>query len=236
LAVILAALYPVTYLFHFVPLADEAALRATLQIFIGVGIVSSVGILTVQQAGRIVDTRQLNLRWTVAISLSAVVVLLGNVALATAFYSRLPGPYLVSSPRSVDGQETAFGYWVRANLPANTRIVGDRSLDLSIAAYGFGYPINSSSSKVTAWPIYFDPTLGARARNVLNEDDVSLVAVDNRMVQSLPYDGVYVQAGEPVSVRPLPVTAVNKFDRTAGVYRVYDSPDVMLYLIGNRAR
>jgi len=56
------------------------------------------------------------------------------------------------------------------------------------------------------------------------------------MVQSLPYDGVYVQAGEPVSVRPLPVTAVNKFDRTAGVYRVYDSPDVMLYLIGNRAR
>ena len=61
------------------------------------------------------------------------------------------------------------------------------------------------------------------------------LVVDRRLSTSLPAVGIYFERGETVRgarTRPIEPTLLAKFDRAAGVDRLFDSGDIQIYDVG----
>ncbi len=214
-------LYPPTLLLRLTAEGQEASSRAPEFLFLG------VGLLVASAAARFEITRPAPRALTVAL-LSAAFV--GQVTLGFAFYARFPGPFRVSAgPRSVDGTGIFAARWAGTHLPPRSRIVDDRIGAKLMGSYGFLDPVSAVADRINAGPLLLDSSLDASALNVLRRGKVRYVIADRRLLASLPFDGVYVESGEPGS--PLQPTAVHKFAARFFYRRAFDSGAIQIYSI-----
>jgi hypothetical protein len=222
-----ALLYPLIPAGHLTTATAEVGDRSAGFVFLGVGFVVSCWVC-----------RHRIRTWHAWIfGAVATVVFVGGVVLgAGSFAQQLPGQYQVSSDaRSLDAANEAAAAWIRANLPAESRVYADREAGLLAGAYGDQYTVTHIGTGVDASRLLLDPSFGAADRKVIREAGIRYLIVDQRDAFGLPNEGVYIESGEygeQGRTAPVPAAALSKFDKVAGVNRIYDNGSIVVYDLG----
>lgn len=207
----------------------EIAGRANSFVYVGVAFVMAllaVRILSRSAPGR---SRRL-LEGTIACLV--LVMFGGGVALGSAPWSRLPGPFLVGGEsRAVSPQGNAAAAWMLNHLGRDNRVAADRTNGALLGSAGLQRVVFDARDPIGLWPLYAAATLDDAAVAVLDAGAIRYVLVDRRLSTSLPLVGIYYDQAELQDRRTAPISAgaLGKFDRDSSVDRIYDSGEIQLY-------
>jgi hypothetical protein len=221
-----ALAYPASLPFRLTTIGAEAASRANEFLYLALAFVIAVGVVDFwlgTSAGRV---------RIFACAMLAGVLFLGGVIVGIPPWARLPGPYLVAADsRSVEPQGVGAATWVRQMLGPDNRVLSDRINGLLMASHGDQRMVTGYDRVYSAgW--LFAPELGPDQQAVLRDGGVRYVVVDRRLSTGLPMVGIYVESGEPNTLRhttPIDPSALAKLDRVLAVHRIFDSGYIMIY-------
>ena len=145
----------------------------------------------------------------------------------------LPGHYLVSADtRSIEPEGIAAAEWTADHLAPNSRLIADRINGLLMGAFGRQYVIRSGTDNIQIAPVLFSLYMQRYEYDLMQATRTDYVVTDYRLTKSLPELGVYVEVGEPNGMahsEPLSRLALDKFDILAGVSRIFDSGNIVIY-------
>jgi hypothetical protein len=210
----------------------EAASRSNEFLYLAIAFVIAVGVVDFWLGATAGVVRML------ACAGLAGVLFLGGVIVGVPPWSRLPGPYLVAADtRSVEPQGIQAATWARRTLGPDNRVLADRINGLLMSSHGDQRMVTGYDKVYTAG-LLFAPELGANERAVLRDGTVRYVVVDRRLSTGLPMVGIYVESGEPNTLRhttPIDPTALAKLDRVPAIDRIFDSGDIAIYDVGTVA-
>jgi hypothetical protein len=224
----LSLAYPITLAAHFVPSAGDLGERASTFLCLPLALSCSL-----------VITHRVDKRARRRHSPAVVVLLMGLIAGAYMGgvmlgvgpdWSILPGPYLVTAEaRTQDPETLAAVRWAAAHLPAGSRIVADRVPADLLAAQARLWPVMAPEHGLEAAQLYFARGWGPDQTAIAKGLHISYLYVDQRLADSLPYDGFYFYPGE--SSNPVRITAADlaKFAYVPGLRAVYHHGPVTIY-------
>ena len=154
----------------------------------------------------------------------------GFVLGAGPFWARLPGPYLVAADtRSMDAEVLAAADWARQELPAGSRIVGDRVGSDLLAAKSGVWPVMKANG-VSAPPLYFADEFGLTEQDTIRSLRLRFLYVDRRLARELPHFGSYFESGEPGDGHlKLTDAQLAKFDKVPGIKEIYRHGPISIY-------
>jgi Ca2+/Na+ antiporter len=220
---LLGCLFPITLIFRLSAQGQETASRASEYVFFGLAPILAYVAL------RLYDSRPR--RMAVPLVAALCVLFLGGVSVGFAYYARLPGPYLVSAgSRSVRPDTVDAARWMRHEIGANQRIAADRMAGKEFGVYGDAHPVSAVADNMNVGRLFLASTFGARQRRVVRRGRISYVVVDRRLLEGLPFDGIYVEDGEPGNRnRRLTRSDLGKFNRTPGISRVFDGGNIRIF-------
>jgi hypothetical protein len=144
------------------------------------------------------------------------------------FWERLPGSYQVAgSERSVEPEVVGAAEWALAALGPGNRFATDLGSYATLGGYGYQSPVRDVAYLYTS-PSYTQADALRAATQALR-----YVWVDNRLSQSLPAFGQYFPDDPDAGKykHPLPAAALGKFDRMKGADRIYDSGNIVIYVL-----
>lgn len=216
--------YPLSLALRLTTRGAETSNRASEFLFLAIGVVAAAGL--VEHRFRRPPARLL---WR-CLPLCAVALFTGGVIIGTPPWSRLPGPYLVGADdRSIDGEGIAAATWMRSTLGPGNRVAADRFGTLLVGSYGEQRAVTGLIDRIPTELIalFASPTLGTDQLQTIARGRIQYVEFDRRITQSLPR-GIYFDDDAPRS-SPIPAAAMAKFDNNAGVSRLYDSGNIVLY-------
>jgi hypothetical protein len=177
---------------------------------------------------------RLRRRISIAMILAGVALLfVGGLASGwPAWWERLPGGYQVSGlERSLSPPDYAVADWFGSQLPPGRRVAVD------LADYPLIGSIGRQDVIRDGGELFYSRSLDAASAAFIRQASVRYVVTDRRLATALPASGRYFpddpRAYEHRS--PIPLSALDKFNRTAGVSRVYDNGDIAVFdLKGSR--
>ena len=225
---LVALVYPASLIGRLTARGAELAARSTEFTFIGVGVVAAVAALYLVGLPRLRGRGR-------ALVLSAIAAtFVGGIILGLPFWARLPGPYLVGAdPRSVEPIGLAAAEFMGTEVGPGQRILADRTNRNLMATYGAQTALTTVGDRVNLQNIYFTPMLNADDLKDMRTVLTQYVEVDQRLTQSVPYVGVYLERGETDLLgpwlSPMPVQDLAKWDVTDGVDRIYDSGAIQIF-------
>jgi hypothetical protein len=224
--VICSLAYPASGLFRFTTIGAELNERLVAFVFVPVAYCAAMAI-----SGR--PQIRSSLAWRTALTAISAVLLYGGIVIGTPYWARLPGPYLASADhRSIEAQGISAALWAKQFLGPANRIGADRINQILMLTFGEQWPVTAVSDKVDPASVFFGPVLTPFDRGLLRSGGVHYLVVDYRFTRDLPWLGYYYVDWEPDAFkrkRPLPSSALAKFDRTPGVSRVFDSGDIAIF-------
>ena len=149
---------------------------------------------------------------------------------AGPFWARLPGPYLVAADtRSMDAEVLAATEWAREELPAGSRIVGDRVGSDLLASKAGVWPVMKGNG-VSAPPLYFADEFGLTEQDIVRSLRLRFLYVDRRLALELPHFGSYFESGEPGDGHLILTDAqLAKFDKVPGIKEIYRHGPISIY-------
>jgi hypothetical protein len=217
--------YPVTGLFHFTSNAFLGS-RAFAYIFVPVAYC-----IAVAARGA---SRKRKRTWTAALVLGGAVLFYGGAALGNPPWDRLPGPYLAAADdRSVEAQGISAATWMGGFLPHNSRMASDRVNGELAMAFGDQWQVRSAGARDGLAPIFLTSALTAHDRQLIQKAALDYVVLDYRLTRALPTLGFYYyylgESGPAGYRRPIPAASFQKFDHIAGVSRVFDSGNIVIF-------
>jgi hypothetical protein len=163
----------------------------------------------------------------------ATVLFVGGITVGWPYWGILPGPYLVGAdPRSIEPQSLAAADWVKDTLGPNQRVAADRTNGLLLGSFGQQFVATALSTRVSTYRIFFAPEIGEAEREIISQAGIQYVLVDSRLSTGLPQVGFYFERGEPDTMNhkvPMDPSLLDKFDRTPGVNRIFDSGNIVIY-------
>jgi hypothetical protein len=224
LALSVAALgYPAGQLLRLTWSGAETASRTSEFVFFGLGFILALAALRLGLTGR-------RLNWRNGALLCALAVLfVGGQVVGTPDWARLPGPYLVSADhRSVEPEGITAGQWAYRYLGRNHPVAADRINQLLMLSYGQQHAVTGSQVA----DIFTAPDLGEAVQRVIARLQVAFIVADTRLTTGLPWTGTYydnAEKGAYQHTRPIDPAALAKFDRLAGISRLFDSGHIRVY-------
>ncbi|MEP7377989.1 MAG: hypothetical protein ABI725_00345 [Chloroflexota bacterium] len=225
---LVAAAYPASLLARFTSVGAEVATRTPEFLFLGIGAVVALGLARFSYRGRFKRPVQLGL-----VALFVAVIGVGSVIVGVPTWVRLPGPYLVSADfRSIEPQGISAATWAYDILGPGNRIAADRINRILMATYGHQTVVTSYETGFPIRRLYLEPEIGPAHRRIIAEGRVKYLLVDRRMTTAPPAVGVYIDRGEEAFIShdtALDPEFLDKFDRLAGVHRIFDSGDIQIY-------
>jgi hypothetical protein len=216
----------------FVADGSELAGRASTFVFVPAGFMAALAVIRLTEN---------SLRWPVvraSVRRRAPLVVAGTVVATVVlilnglingwppFWERLPGPYQVAgAERSVGPEQIASADWARAALGPGNRFATDEGDLPVLGSYGDQNTVGDDSI------LYTSPTVTPAATQLVQAQSIDYVLVDRRMSQLLPASGQYfpIDPNAGRYTRPLPLGGLTKFNTEAGVARVYDSGNIVIY-------
>ena len=155
-------------------------------------------------------------------------------------WARLPGPYLVSADgRSVEQEGIAAATWALETLGPHNAIVADRVNRILMSAYGEQDIITTYETGLAVRRLYLSPEIGSVHHDIIRQGGIHYLVADQRLTTALPVVGHYFDRGEEAVVgrrdSPLDPLLLSKFDRLAGVSRVFDSGNIRIYDVSGLA-
>ena len=228
-----ALVYPLSLALRLTQAGTETSNRASEFVFLGLAFVVAVFFVRVWPLG--FAWRRPLRRWLGPALMVAYfgVVFTGGIIVGWPPYARTVGPFLLSADsRSVTEQGVSAALWARGHLEPYNFVLADTTNGLLMGSYGRQNPQAGSVNGTSVWNVFFSDSLGDAERTVLQTNKVRYVVVDERLSQSLPYNGRYFGREEPGANRhrePLDEAALAKFDSVAEADRVYDSGNIVIY-------
>lgn len=203
----------------------ERAGRAFTFVFVPVAWVVAVGVVhLIRKPSPGAGARRA--RGVMAVGLAAT-MFAGSLASGwPPYWERLPGAYQVGGfERSVSPQGIAAADWALSALGPGNRFGVDFSNSALLGAYGRQDPVRDAST------LYYSPVFGPDQRAYAASASVRYLLVDRRLAQSLPVSGSYFAVDPEADHRtePIPLSSLDKYARMAGVDRLYDSGDIVVY-------
>jgi hypothetical protein len=226
-----ALLYPISLAMRLTERGAEAANRGAAFLFIAIGFVLASWLVEQPFGLRLGRT------WLAAACAWATIIFLGGVAVGwPPPWARMPGPYLpAADSRSIEREGLAAAEWTRALLGPDNRLIADRTNRLLMGAIGEQRPVTGYADRVQVSQVFLAPTFGPAERQILRAGRVRYLVVDRRLSDGLPSAGVYFERGEVpgnLYTTPIDPAALAKFDTLAGVSRLFDSGDIVIYDVG----
>jgi hypothetical protein len=204
----------------------EVAHRSSVFVFLALGFLIALGLTDLWLARRP--------RWfgIAPVVVGASIIFLGGMIAGWPPKWRLPGSYLVSATtRSVEPQGIAAALWARSWLGPDNRIAVDTVNYMLMGSYGEQHYVSTLSGGVdTSW-IFYAPSIGPSEVEILRRGRIRYVVIDLRLSMAPPMLPPYA-GGDPRGkdlTKPVPIAVLEKFDRTPGVNRVFDSGDIVIY-------
>lgn len=226
---IAALAFPISGLFRLTAGGAQLSNRANEFIYLAVGFIAALAVITY------LLNKQRWLRVAVTVILTAV-LLYGGVIIGQSYWSTIPGPYLVSADqRSVEREGVSDAVWTRNYLGIQQRFLADRINGLLLLAYGQQRVVSAAADGVPIYLAGLSPTLTPYDITMLHQARVHYILTDYRDTTALPVVGVYFDDAEPNAnnyTRPLPRSALEKFNRLPRASRIFDSGDIVIYDIG----
>jgi hypothetical protein len=151
------------------------------------------------------------------------VLFLGGVIAGWPPDWRLPGPYVADeATRSIEPVGITSAEWARSHLGAGNRMAADSANHLLMGSIGEQHVQTSLSGGLDPKWVLFAPAINSEIVFYLRRNETDYIVVDWRlatrpMMASKYFPGT--TTGE----------ALEKFDRTPGIYRVYDSGYIAIY-------
>ena len=142
------------------------------------------------------------------------------------YWERLPGSYQVAgSERSVEPEVVATARWTLEALGPGHRFASDVGSYPVLGSYGYQNPLRDVAY------LYTSPTFTPSDVSRAEIQALRYVWVDRRLSQSLPAYGQYFPGNRSVMkyTHPLPLADLDKFGHAAGVARIYDSGNIVIY-------
>jgi hypothetical protein len=221
-------LYPASLASRLTQSGAEASNRSSGFIFVGLALVAAVGIVNLLLAKQ----RDWGLRHVLTIGV-VVTVLTGGVIVGSPPWARVPGSYLVGGDtRSIDAKGIAAASWARVYLGPDNRLVADRTNAALMGTYGQQRPITGYGDREYAYVVFFANSFGPAEEAAIRHAGVRYIVVDLRLSTALPLIGAYYEIGEPGAKQrstPIDRAALAKFDGVAGLNRIFDSGDIVIY-------
>ena len=206
----------------------EVASRANSYVFLGVAFAMALVVAWV--LGALAGKRQTFAR--AAATALVVVMFGGGVVLGSAWWSRLPGPFLVGADsRSISPQGNAAAAWMLARLGPDQRVAADRTNRLLLGSTGMQRVVFDARDPVGLLPLYADETLDGPALFPLTDQNIRYILVDRRLSSAVPVIGLYFDQEELKTPwkEPISASALGKFDGDDRIDRIYDSGAIQLY-------
>ncbi len=231
---IVALLYPASLALRLTSAGAEPATRLSPFLFIGLGYVIAEWLIAPHFRWFTAQARR------VVFALGATFLYVGGIVSgAGPLWARLPGPYLVSADmRSIDPEGIAAAQWAGTHLPPGSPFASDRVNRVLMATYGRLYAVTSIYNNVEVSPLFYSLTFDSFDAKLLREGHIRYVITDRRLTTSLPYVGVYFEAGEnhllPI-LKPLDPRGLEKYNDLPGVDLIFDSGNIAIYDVGDLA-
>jgi hypothetical protein len=228
------AYYALLPIFVFSPGGTGLVGRAQVLLLIPAGLVAAVGMSHGLMApfGRHTGGVALHLRTYISLVLVSIVVIGAVPASYPGYASKLPTPYNVDAiTRSVDRRTVAAGFWVSRFLGPKARIAADSTDDTILEATA-GIPVIEYSANLFETTRFTDGNA-----QLVQEGKISYVFANSRLTHEIPANGsdFYHDPLTGLYAHPLPASSLQKFDRIAGVNRVFDDGTIVIYsLQGSR--
>ena len=236
LLVLMAACVPVTIAVRVMPSWAELGDRLTGFLFLPLSLlVADFGVRWYQSLP-IQHSQSRPRRLTMAVHflalLLATAVFVGGTLMGNGpDWARLPGPYLaVADSRSMDAETLAAVRWAGDELPAGSRIAGDRVSSILLASQAGLWPVMKDDEKALYAPrLYFADEWGPGESELARGLYVRYLYVDRRLAQELPHNGAYFYKGETEGPQQLTLAELTKFDNVRGIHTVYRHGPISIY-------
>jgi hypothetical protein len=226
-----AIAYPVSLVPRLTQSGTETSDRAAEFLFFGVAAVAAAGQQYLRTSShRAGPLRSLLIR--TPITLAMTVVFVGGFIVSWAPWSRLPGPFIpAAGEQSISQQGVAAATWARRHLPANSRLATDETDAVLMGSYGGLAPQQGVIDGLPVPTLFFARSFDSDSRRIIAADELRYIVVDNRLSGVRPLRGFYFESDEPgayAHFRPLPLSALRKFDRPP-LGRIYDNGSITIY-------
>jgi hypothetical protein len=207
---LLASSYPFVQALRFSSATLTFATRGTAYVFLGVGFVAALAALSVWGA-----TRRAHIAQVLMVPVMAV-VFIGTMASNLSAW-KLPGGYQANLYTHTIGFEgLALADWARNQLGPDHRFGADDPNTLLLGSYGRQRPITQQRDGVSlADRLFLASSFGQFEQDLIKRLEVQYLVVDGRTRTRLLIPG-----SSPLR---------SQVDAIAGVNRVYDSGDVVVY-------
>lgn len=227
--------YPLTLVFRLTNLGADISGRAWAYLFAGVAFVVAIGM------DHVLAKWQGSMGAVLGVTAAATVLFAGSVVIGWPPTERLPGPYLVSAQgRSVGAEGESAAWWALKYLGPDNRLTADRMNALLMASYGEQEIVLPPASQIDVGALFFSSVVDEGVLTAVEDASVNYVMVDERLSTGLPVRGTYFDSSEPGAFEhasPIDIAALQKFNSSSLFSRVFDSGDIIIYLVGgNHAR
>jgi hypothetical protein len=221
---LIATGYVVVYPLMFSVSGASMARRSWSFTNVGVAAVIAIGLAKTLRSQK-TWWRRLNVA---AISVSSVVLMVGNVAIGINEAYRFPGPYIYGSDtRSVTEEIRSASMWFRNAQGEDQPMVTDRGALVAFASLGRGIPAITDTG-FQAWNLILSDQLPDRKllTAIRDRSTPRFVVLDEHQTRERPSIGYYVDQSEPRAQTyevPLSMASITKFDDAPYAIRVYAS-------------
>jgi hypothetical protein len=212
-----SAVYPVMLLFRLTERGWETSNRSSEILYVGMAFLLAVGFIG---ARSLVRSRRAGLGLALVASGA---MLIGGVFSGWDFHWRLPWPYDVGeSPRAIEAQGVEAAYWMRDQIGPGQRIGADDTNRRLLGSLGEQQVMSTISGGINALWVIYSPVLDQDKIDLLRSGRVEYLLIDRRLAARPELFKAYFPD-------PRPVQALSKFDRIAGISRIFDSGDIAIY-------
>jgi hypothetical protein len=221
---------PIALAAHFLPTSADLGDRSSTFVFLPLALACSLALRRTHRVNRPVGRRRRRAPLVFLIGLVAATYMGGVMLGAGPNWEILPGPYLVSAEaRTQDPETLAAVRWAAVHLPAGSRVVADRIPADLLAAQARLWPVMAPEHGLEAASLYFADTWGPQQTATVKGLRLNYLYVDQRLADSLPYDGFYFYPGESPTPRRITSANLTKFAGVRGLTVVYHHGPVTIY-------
>jgi hypothetical protein len=167
---------------------------------------------------------------TLAFTVLASVVFIGNVTIGTAFYERLPeATHPHGYPWSVQPDVFTASSWARTHLGIDQRFGASEIDSRALATYGD----QDTLEEKQVWPIFFARLMTREVAQTIRNTRVHYLMIDWRMTRGVPATpGYYFSPEEPGAGKyrdVFPSAGLQKFSSSPCARLIYNSGPIQIF-------
>jgi hypothetical protein len=211
--------YPAAQVLRFTKSGWEISNRTSEFIFVALAVILAFGFVGLLQFTSSASFRAL------FFSVCATIMFLGGIISGWPPTWRLPGPYLVEAgTRSVEFQGISAATWAGKFLGPDNHVGADKTNMLLMGSYGEQNISTTLSGGVDPYWILFAPNLRTDQISLIQRGKLRYLVIDRRIFTDKRVAGYFPDATAD--------QALQKFDHSETLSRIYDSGDITIYAVG----